>query len=121
MPRTSWAWNSYSAALRSATIAVRMATYIRVSFQRADRNGSVPEPVTRTANRLNNLIVACLGKLAAHVFHVHLQDIAVTVDVLVPQPHRDLIPREHLALVAEEELQERELLRRQGNDASPDS
>src|SRR3954469_22289715 len=78
-----------------------------------DELASVAKAISGSANRLNQLDGIFVVDLAAQPSYQHLEHVSKWIVVLIPDVRRDRGAIDHLSGVQHEELEQRELLRRQ--------
>src|SRR3982751_2757857 len=78
-----------------------------------DELASVAKAISGSANRLNQLDGIFVVDLASEPAYQHLEHVGERIVVLIPDVRRDRRAVDHLSRVQHEELEQRELLRRQ--------
>src|SRR4051812_3037700 len=78
-----------------------------------DELASVAKAISGSANRLNQLDWIFVVDFAAEASYQHLENVGERIVVLIPDVRRDRGAIDHLSRVQHEELEQRELLRRQ--------
>src|SRR5205807_7244053 len=105
---------------RRASTSTKTPAYQAVSWRRSRASGCItgtsrPEPVSRAAQRCDQLRLEAVVDLAAQAADQHLEHVGEGVVIVVPHVCRDRGAIEHAPLMEHEQLEQRELLRAQGD------
>src|SRR6267378_179696 len=99
----------YSNALNANSVSARSAPYHRVRRVRSDTPSlsidSRPQSVTGAANCLDQTRPAAQLELVAQVLDAHVDQVRVAQIIEAPNILQDLLAREHLAWMTQEELE----------------
>src|SRR5256885_7373846 len=105
---------------RTTRTSTSTPAYQAVSWSRRRASGSITdrsraEAVAGPAQRRDQLLIEPVVDLAPQPPHQHLEDVDERVVVVVPDVRRDRRPVEHASRMQHEQLEQSELLRRQGD------